>query len=306
MSQNNTAMQNQLTNDVVREATEHLMTTNLFTTTLDVKNRVRSQGYFATQRQVSNIMATLNYQCGWKFNQNSGYRVYRFAEDTKESLHQYFENQQQEFWEVQVRDKVQTINIGKIGTDGNIQTHNFASNREAIYRSRNLIKQKIGLGYNQTSDPRLSLKLRQQYGSHFGKKAFVKDDNHINGHLRKRYSAGYDLRFSFPNDQQSLLQKLNQKSYDGLNIPAEQKKLVGERRQGLKAFDQDGKELNGYENYTATGDEKLLSLHFNNQNIFQIKIDFVDTSSVYLSKFNLDYNTEFIPLAKKILESSKP
>lgn len=66
-----------LTNDAVAEAVNHLLDTTGPTTSLDVKNYLRGQGYFATQDDVSARMRTLATHEGWSsFPVQGGWRLY--------------------------------------------------------------------------------------------------------------------------------------------------------------------------------------------------------------------------------------
>ena len=62
----------------VKDAAVKLMQSNGSTTTLDVKNELRSQGFWATQNQVSDFMNDLhNEESDWVFDNPNGFRVYR-------------------------------------------------------------------------------------------------------------------------------------------------------------------------------------------------------------------------------------
>jgi len=70
----------QITPDAVREAAEALMSTNGSTTTLDVKQRLRQDGYWALQRDVSRIMDSLHASTNWT-RSNTGAFFRYFPDD---------------------------------------------------------------------------------------------------------------------------------------------------------------------------------------------------------------------------------
>ena len=62
----------------VRMAATTLMLAEGSTTTLDVKNRLRKQGYLAQQADVSKWLFAVARQEKWAINDNGTYRVYYF------------------------------------------------------------------------------------------------------------------------------------------------------------------------------------------------------------------------------------
>ncbi|MDW7692727.1 hypothetical protein R9C00_11665 [Flammeovirgaceae bacterium SG7u.111] len=65
-----------LTKDIVLNIAEGLMEINGNTTTLEVKNELRFQGYFAIQKDISFAMDALCYQYDWTFIFNGSFRIY--------------------------------------------------------------------------------------------------------------------------------------------------------------------------------------------------------------------------------------
>lgn len=61
---------------IVKHYAEALMNKNGSTTTLDVKNALRADGYFAEQAVVSGHMSTLNSEEGWDYTSNGSYNTY--------------------------------------------------------------------------------------------------------------------------------------------------------------------------------------------------------------------------------------
>lgn len=70
-----TSMKN-LTSDVVFQTAKNLISQNGFTTTLDVKNELRTQGYWATQHQVSKMLFADYASEGLDFVQTGDHRQY--------------------------------------------------------------------------------------------------------------------------------------------------------------------------------------------------------------------------------------
>ena len=66
-----------LTNDAVKDTALALLAKNQTTTTLEVKNELRAQGYFATQNQVSAIMFNNYDEFGLEFVPAGNHREYR-------------------------------------------------------------------------------------------------------------------------------------------------------------------------------------------------------------------------------------
>lgn len=63
----------------VRQVAEHLMLTNLETTTLEVKKLLRAAGFIAFQRDVSYIMDVLSRKSqNWQYTCNGEFRTYAF------------------------------------------------------------------------------------------------------------------------------------------------------------------------------------------------------------------------------------
>ncbi|MEM8601463.1 MAG: hypothetical protein AAGF99_16220 [Bacteroidota bacterium] len=75
-----------LTPAAVRETALMLMRTTGTTTTLDVKQALREQGFWATQTDVSTAMDILAGDLGWLWITNGFYRTYALAADALRRL----------------------------------------------------------------------------------------------------------------------------------------------------------------------------------------------------------------------------
>ena len=66
-----------ITYDVVKEVAESLIASNTTTTTLDVKEELRTRGYIANQSEVSSMMDKVSSDCNFSIdNSNGTYRIF--------------------------------------------------------------------------------------------------------------------------------------------------------------------------------------------------------------------------------------
>lgn len=65
--------------EAVKAAAEELIRENGATTTLEVKNKLRNQGFIAYQAEVSRMLDETAQSQGWEFEVNGKFRVYYFA-----------------------------------------------------------------------------------------------------------------------------------------------------------------------------------------------------------------------------------
>lgn len=65
-----------LTRDVVRDVAKDLLESNNTTTTLEIKQELRKQGYWAKQDDVSTHMDNIYFNENWTYTDNGGHRVY--------------------------------------------------------------------------------------------------------------------------------------------------------------------------------------------------------------------------------------
>jgi hypothetical protein len=70
-----------LTKQDVKDAAVKLMEEHDSTTTLDVKNALRAEGFWATQNQVSEIMDEIYSEENWDYANPNGYREYFMDND---------------------------------------------------------------------------------------------------------------------------------------------------------------------------------------------------------------------------------
>lgn len=75
-----------MTKQAVQTAAETLMRQNGQTTTLEVKNALRNQGYFATQAAVSESMDELSTELPWEYDPTGPFRIYRLKDDLDKQI----------------------------------------------------------------------------------------------------------------------------------------------------------------------------------------------------------------------------
>ncbi|MCC6726751.1 MAG: hypothetical protein IT258_19775 [Saprospiraceae bacterium] len=66
--------------EAVKAAALQLLSENGATTTLEVKNNLRSNHYIATQSEVSDLLDEIAGEEGWQFQWNGKFRVYFIAQ----------------------------------------------------------------------------------------------------------------------------------------------------------------------------------------------------------------------------------
>lgn len=309
-----------LDKNAVKKTAEFLMISNGATTTLDVKNQLRKDDYFALQKDVSTHMRTLANEQSWGHNDKGGFRSYYFRNDSNIKLHEYYENSQGQYWEIFVQAKKLTESSGRIGSAGSFYSNDQDTNRKAIFEAYKLIDQKKNQGYAIAIDKRLSMDIRKEYADYFSKTPvqctigyfgtnrevksegiFYQNNQTHSGYLLENYGAGYNLNWTLPNKVTELKDMLDNEEFILNNLP-DSAELLGEKRLSVKAYDQSQSPLNQYDKFEAyRPDGETLKFSVDNRNIFQIKIKFDNGETLSLSKFKLDYNKEFIPLARKIL-----
>lgn len=313
--------QQALTQQAVQKAAETLMLLHQQTTTLEVKNYLRREKYLAMQRDVSHFMATLaQQQKDWKTRDNGRYKIYRFAQDSQVTFHEYLENGK-DFWEIEV-DKLQVITtLGKIGTDGGSYTTSLQSNRFAIHQAHLLVQQKINTGYTKAVDQRLSKLLRTRYEkwlqqevqqytlAFYGVEKIEKqsanlslDSTVVSAYLLSSKSAGYEISFKSPSDIKSSLELLDKKSWDATQINFISLYLTGEKIIHQAAFSEDHQPIKDFKIQNLSGQAELQQLLVHQENLYQVRLIFKNHKTLTLSKFELDLTTELLPLLQAFLK----
>jgi hypothetical protein len=67
--------------EMVMKVAAHLIATNGATTTLEVKNNLRSNHYIAFQSEVSDLLEEIAQEKGWAYQWNGKFRIYYIPQD---------------------------------------------------------------------------------------------------------------------------------------------------------------------------------------------------------------------------------
>ncbi len=311
-----------LTQAAVQQAAEFLIEKYGSTTTLDVKNRLRTAGYQAFQAEVSHLMDALAQQEQWEYQQNNRYRIYRFGPDTDEELHTYLERGN-EFWEISSKNQEITINQGTVGSHGHLHTQTFPSNRKAIQRTQLLIKDQKQQGFQAAQDERLPLTLRQKFGSKLDQKPvacqlgyydlilveaqpanFYTDEQWQKGWWKCTKKAGGNLHWQLPQEQTQALSLIDQEEWPPTPLKASKLSLLGEKKQKEEAFLEDHQPLASFQEMQIEMPVDTLQVQAKRENLYQITFTLENGEKLRLSKFDLELETKLLPLARKILQNA--
>ncbi|MGB0929790.1 MAG: hypothetical protein ACPGVB_03380 [Chitinophagales bacterium] len=310
-----------LTNLAVKEAAEYLMTLNNETTTLEVKNRLRSQGYSAAQRQVSQGMDYLYSQNRntWGYRQPDKYKIYHLHVDTTNTINLYLEKDDL-FWAIAASGKAFTIETGKVGETGVFEEKSYETNRKMTLIAHTFLELQREKSFVEAVDKRLSLKVRQQFERFANQKmtgckmgffeaeklvkqraTFEVNGQEMEGHLLLTKSAGYTFSWDLPKDLDAVRLVLASQKWDALKWGFRDAKLLGEKIKEAEAYNSNGVELKDgrytiLEKQTAMDTQAIL---VNNENLYQIECFFEGGERAVLSKFQMDLETEILPLVKE-------
>ncbi len=307
----------------IQEIAERLMISNLETTTLEVKNQLRKEGFYAEQKEVSRWMLQLATWQNWAMVNAGNHRIYRFKDDSKDAFQNYLEKDNA-FWEVRVEGLEVVTGFGKIGEDGILNTQDFKSNRQAIHHGRRILNEILAKGYVEATDNRLSLELRKQYEpylklnalkctlGYYGVKIQEKVEityrlqNSPNaktseGYLIHEKSAGFEFEWTLPDRGSELKHVLEHDYWDAIQICPNQSNLTGGKVLKTQFFTKDHQSMDEPEILEKGEIKKLLSIKINNANLYNIRFEFSEGKPLDLSKFKLDLEKELLPIAKRFL-----
>jgi len=283
-----------LTDLAVLQAAEELMFKNGQTTTLDVKTLLREQDYQATQSEVSARVEILSKQEAWQTNSAGAYRVYKPAPDTTQTIESYWEFAAQEaFWEIKAAQTNVHITTGRQGTDGQIQTTTYRTNREAIRQGQLLIQEKRNEGYKLAQDTRLPFTIRQHFATQFaetpqticlayyGVKQARKSRQEETQELKE---GGYEFEWHLPTDSQQLQTIWQKDVWSPLDYQISPVACLGEKTN--YAHTPDGKTTT-YAIASQETDWKPTHLFEVQKNqLFQAKITFANGSVLRLNRYD--------------------
>lgn len=309
-----------LTQEAVKEAAEDLIEAFGTTTTLDVKNKLRQQGFQAMQADVSRLMDIVTAEEKWQFNHNGRYRVYRFGLDSNDTFHKYMENGQQ-FWEVLASDKELIVNEGLVGTNGQMHKQSFPTNRKTIAQSKKIHQEKQQAGYSEAVDQRLPIALRTKYASYLNKKPVsytigffnvlasekqaaeftLADQQTTRGYTIQTKNVGYDFTWELPQSKESLAEVLKQSKVIKQLFKYDKRNITGEKVTKTKAFRQNEEALASYETFKPKAEASIIEIEAAMDNVYKIEIAFEGGEQISLSKFDLNIHQELLPVARQIL-----
>lgn len=305
----------------VLKAAETLMLQNEQTTTLEVKNYLRQQGYQAYQSAISSWMNWLARQQKWNAEYSNRHYIYKFGADTEETLHKYLEKGG-EFWEVKVQDREVLIGTGKTGENGTYQKMQFASNRKAIYHVHNLLINREKDNFVEAIDQRLPLSLRLEYQAYFKEEAILCTMSFYNvqktekqtvihttkyattqkSDLQITKNAGYEFSWNLYRSSDKLKQILAQTAWDACQVGYESAELKGETITAIQDHNGQAIPLKDYRELPNLNPPKITALQVSQAEMYQVSIAFKNGAKVYLSSFQYDLQDELIPLVKKLLD----
>lgn len=235
----------QLSEEAILEAAEALMDEHGSTTTLDVKNRLRNQGYQAFQTEISQKMEKLCQTESWQYRTQGRFRVY-YLPPFKPLEERVRLQQNAHSWDLQIV-KSQIYKVERNAEEIlQVKVQQFTSARRAAYAYRGLQSQLKEKGFKPTAlDNQLSPLLCQQYQAFFQKKVsrlhlgFINvrqqevqtvKVNQENTQLEREINAGYYFAWQNPEAYTQILGHLQQqKPIDLLATPPEQKQLLGQK-----------------------------------------------------------------------------
>ena len=309
-----------LNRDAIQEVAEKLMTNNLQTTTLEVKNQLRKDGFYAEQKEVSRWMLQLATWQNWTMANQGNHRVYRFRDDSNDTLTNYLEKDNA-FWEVKVSGMEVVTGFGKIGEDSILNSQFFKTNRQAMHHGRRLLNEILAKGYVEATDKRPSLDLRKAYAEYLKMtpqkcklgyfnvkvadkiRATLKVDNpntgkqQIEGYLIQVKSAGFEFEWTLPEKGEILKNILEKDNWDALEFAPSHTVLTGEKIIETKFFTLDNQPVENAEIIEKSDLHEAIYFKMNNYNLYNIRFDFTNDKVLNLSKFKLDLKQEMLPLA---------
>ena len=309
----------------VQRVAEHLMAAQGRTTTLEVKNKLRKDGFFALQEEVSTAMDFLAWENSWAFTCNGQYRTYHYGEDTNMALYCLMEKGDQ-FWEIAVKEKYQIIRIGKYQRKGKgIFTHRYESNRQAIAEANRLLKLRESEGYRIVKEQTDWARLMIEHFKYLEKQALqctlffhsitkIEEQKAVfsfNGLLQAGLiqtikKAGYEFTFDlgYKDRNQLLKQLLQVPEWDAAKIYGASSTLLGEKSMSTQSMLFNGAPADGLPVKNYLSNNKVSSLAVATQNLYRIDFQFRDGTYLKLRKEQFDSEAPLFALAETFLRIS--
>lgn len=310
-----------LNRGAIQTIAEKLMTDHLQTTTLDVKNQLRKEGFHAEQNEVSRWMLQLATWQNWAMANQGNHRVYRFRDDSIDTLTNYLEKENT-FWEIKVSNKEVVTGFGKVEEDGILNSELFQTNRQAMHHGRRLLNEILAKGYVEKTDKRPSLALRKTYSEYyrmtpqkcklgyFGVKVADKimttlkvDNEQVEGYLIQVKSAGFEFDWALPEKENVLKNILENDTWDALEFAPLHTVLTGEKIIERKFFTLDNQPIENAEIIEESDLHEAIYIKMDNANLYNIRFDFTNDKVLNLSKFKLDLKQEILPLTLRFFRN---
>jgi predicted DNA-binding WGR domain protein len=301
-------------------AAEELMSKNGSTTTLDVKNRLRNNGYMAVQAEVSRFMDDLARTESWTYAQQNSFRVYRLGPDTNETFDMYLEKDN-DFWEISVKGLEQTVSEGKKGSVGTFFHKSLVSNRQAIRHAKKLVDEKKQMGFNIQVSQLLPMTLRKKFGKYLEQKPkictlsfynvemtekspadFYTSEGKVSGYLIQSKSGGY--QFTWENNFSKILLLLSEENLDLNKADFQNRRTTGEKIKSKESLSNEGFSISTYDKVELNAEQQIESCKTERKNLYEVKFEFESGEKTILSKFDLHFDNEFLPITQKILTNS--
>lgn len=276
-----------LTVQATREVIYHLIALNGKTTTLDVKNELRTRTYNASQNDVSHFVGQVQKADNLEIKSNGQYNFYYFGYDSNDTKKAYLEKHS-DFVEIVVEGKFVKIFQGKIGADGVETAQNLNKNLLAVREFSKFVGDFVAQGFVQMQDTRPTLAIRQKYGHIIGQKAISAKIGYYNA---KKYEQNFQKNgayvFAWDLGTQSLSFKeviLQTQTWKNTDFACTLSTTLGEKiiKKDLPNIDKTYFELD-------------------NNDIFEIELYFANGRKATFSKFSLSLNNEIFPLVRQFL-----
>lgn len=308
-----------LTAEAVKEAAELLMLRNGSTTTLEVKNYLRSKNYEAFQQDISYLMNWWAIEEDWRFQCHLSYRIYTFGEDTNEELLLYLERKNM-FWEIWVQEKEYTITSGEIGSSGSEQVIAMPSNRHALHQANVLIEQRLKTGFEEKEDPRLSAALRQEYRSFLAVRperctfsfrnckqlehqpaTFRLYDFPTKGYWKTVVTCGYAFSWKATDAKMAFQQLSQNDDWNVLSTPPAEMLLLGELTSHTEAYLISGERLANPIQLQKQPNIELQAIQVQLQHLYKAEITYSNGQCLEFSRQEYDLENELLPLLRYLL-----
>lgn len=311
-----------LTKEAVCEIAETLIQKNGSTTTLDVKNHLRTRGYEAFQNDVSRFMQDLTTEESWNFRNNGRYKVYSFGNDTRYTFEEYLEKNDV-FWKIVLDKKQLIIEEGRIGENGLSREESLASNRKAYKIAQQKVNNKKQEGFQKAIDKRLSLTLRQEFSdflqqtpqslslSFFDvretrerKGNLFQEGKTLNSYEQIVYSCGVVFHINSENiSTQDFKSVFYNNGFDISNLHPKTE-YMGKKLLYKEVLDSTKQTLTeeSYEYFQASEDVYKLSWELHKSSLYEASVTFKNGKKLFLNKHVQDIETVIIPLLLEILK----